>query len=121
MAEACTITTTKSGGAVRKLKFAWTSAADGTCTSAATDPVDGEVLGLTTVPDGVAAPTDDYDVALNDADSVDVLAGAGANRDTANTEHVTNPASLGYAKGPLTLEISNAGDSKQGTVYVWIR
>jgi hypothetical protein len=35
---------------------------------------------------GTTAPTDDYDIVINTAGGVDILGGAGANRDTANTE-----------------------------------
>jgi hypothetical protein len=46
---------------------------------------------------------------------------AGANRDTANTEQVLG-SSLGcVANDTLSLVVSNAGDTKQGTVYVYIR
>ncbi|HOD75263.1 MAG TPA: hypothetical protein PKJ17_04505 [Syntrophorhabdaceae bacterium] len=35
---------------------------------------------------GTTAPTDDYDIVINTAGGADLLGGAGANRDTANTE-----------------------------------
>lgn len=35
---------------------------------------------------GATAPTDDYDIVINTAGGADLLGGAGANRDTANTE-----------------------------------
>jgi hypothetical protein len=35
---------------------------------------------------GSTAPTDDYDIVINTAGGADLLGGAGANRDTANTE-----------------------------------
>lgn len=35
---------------------------------------------------GSTAPTDDYDIVINTAGGFDILGGAGANRDTANTE-----------------------------------
>lgn len=108
-------------GTVKKLTFAWTSDEDGDAQVAGSEVLDGKLIGLTTIPDGVAAPTDNYDLVLNDADGHDVLLGAGANRDTANTEHVAE-ASLGaVAHSPLTLVVSNAGDTKEGTVVVYIR
>ncbi len=45
----------------------------------------GELLRMVTNP-GATAPTNLYDVVLNDGDSVDVLYGAGANLLTATTE-----------------------------------
>ena len=47
--------------------------------------ISGKLLAIETNP-GSTAPTDNYDIALDDAEGHDVLEGAGANRDTANTE-----------------------------------
>jgi hypothetical protein len=112
-------------GTVKKVKFEWTSgdgAEGGTAAGTTDNAYSGEVLRLVTVP-GVApnAPTDDYDVVVNDEDTTDVLMGAGANRDTANTEQVLG-SSLGcVANDKLSLAITNAGDAKKGTVYLYIR
>lgn len=124
MAESCTITE-ETYGSVKKVKWAWTSAADGTVGAAAvssttTNAYNGEIIRLVTDP-GATAPTDDYDIVVNDADGNDVLMGAGANRDTTNTEQVL-ASSLGcVANDTLTLLVTNAGDSKVGTVYLYIR
>jgi len=121
MAASCTVTERKYGS-VKLIKYAWTSAADGSVSQASTEAYDGQILAVATVPDGVAAPTDDYDIELQDDNSLDVLAGAGANRDTANTEYVTAKESLGaVAKSKLTISVTNAGDTKKGILYVWIR
>jgi len=120
MAEGCTLTE-KTSGSVKSITFAWTTAADGTCTQATTEKYDGQVIFVCTDP-GATAPTDNYDIALNDDNGVDVLAGAGANRDTADTEYIAAKESLGaVANSILTMEITNAGDSKIGTLYVYIR
>lgn len=120
MAEACTLTEYNTG-TVKCIKFEWTTAADGTCTQETTERYDGQVIFVCTDP-GATAPTDNYDIALNDLNTVDVLAGAAANRDTANTEYITAKENLGaVANSTLTMEITNAGDSKIGTLYVWIR
>ena len=47
--------------------------------------ISGRLLFLETNP-GATAPTDNYDITIEDADGHDVLEGVGANRDTANTE-----------------------------------
>ena len=108
---------------VRKITWSWTSgtgAEGGTVTKVTTKAYDGRVIALTTDP-GVTAPTDNYDIEVLDADGHDVLLGAGANRDTANTEFVTE-ASLGAVAGStLTLSITNAGDAKVGVVVLWVR
>ncbi|MDD4867431.1 MAG: hypothetical protein PHQ28_10055 [Mycobacterium sp.] len=120
--EAITITETNVGS-VKKIKLAWTSGSGGESPATATTfSYSGQVMQLTTVPSGGGtAPTDNYDLTLADADGVDVLAGGGADRDTANTEHV-RASSLGMVAGSvLTLTVANAGNSKQGTAYVYIR
>jgi hypothetical protein len=107
---------------VKKIKFAWTSAADGTASGATTKPYDGKVYLLTTVPaGGGSAPTDNYDLTITDSDSVDVLAGAGADRDTANTEQVVGTSLGAVAGSVLTINVANAGNAKSGTCYLYIR
>lgn len=105
----------------KKVAFAWTSDGSGDATGTTSAAFDGKIEGLTTIPDGVAAPTDNYDITITDADGHDVLLGAGANRDTANTEHVTSASLAAVAGSKLTLTVANAGASKQGTAIVWVR
>jgi len=117
-----TVTATElTRSSVKKLTFAWTSSAGGAADGTSTSAFDGKIIGFTTIPDGVAAPTDNYDVVLNDADGHDVLLGAGLNRDTANTEHVTEGSLAGVANSKLTLGVTNAGNAKSGTVIVYVR
>lgn len=106
---------------IRKITFAWTSDAAGAADATTVNPFAGKAIGLTTIPSGAAAPTDDYDVRILDADGHDVLLGAGLNRDTANTEHVPEASMAGVAGSKLTLEVRNAGNAKQGTVILWLR
>lgn len=114
------VTTEITHTSAKKITFAWTSAS-GAADATTTGAFDGKVVGLTTDPDSGAAPDDNYDVVVNDADGHDVLLGAGANRDTANTEHVAE-ANLGAVAGSkLTLGITNAGNAKEGVVVLWIR
>ncbi|MGE0229984.1 MAG: hypothetical protein AB7I38_17065 [Dehalococcoidia bacterium] len=108
-------------GSVKKVSFAWTSDASGNADAQTSLAYNGEVVRLVTDPDGTAAPTDNYDVAVNDEDGADVLMGAGANRDTANTEQVL-ASSLGVvANDKLTLQVTNAGNAKSGVVRIYIR
>lgn len=106
---------------VGKVTFAWTSSAGGAADGTTSHVYSGKIERLVTVPAGGGdAPSDDYDVAIHDDDGVDVLLGAGANRDTANTEQV-GAASLGIvANDKLTLHITNAGNAKQGTVHLYL-
>lgn len=118
---AVTLTEKVSVGSIKKVTAAWTSNGSGAATGATTTVLDGKLIGLTTIPSGAAAPTDNYDVTVTDSDGHDVLLGAGANRDTANTEHVTEGSLAAVSHSPLTFTIANAGDTKQGTVILYIR
>ena len=94
---------------------------DGTASGQTTKVYNGAIMRLVTVPSGTAAPTADYDIVVNDQDSTDVLMGAGIDRHTSNTEQVL-ASSLGVvAYDKLTLSVTNAGTSKEGTVYLYIR
>jgi len=108
---------------VKKVRILWisgTGADVGEADGTSTEYYDGEVLMFVTDPQA-AAPTDDYDVEIRDGDGIDILAGAGADRDTANTEYVLK-SSLGcISNDRLTLRVRNAGDTKSGVVYLYIR
>ena len=110
---------------VKKIKFEWTSegAGDnaGKATKTTAKAYSGEIIRLVTIPDGDTAPTNEYDVVVNDEDGTDVLMGAGANRSNANTEQVL-AANLGcVANDQLSLSISGAGESKKGTTILYVR
>lgn len=118
-----TVTTTEvRHGSVKKIVFAWVSGSGGeAATGSTTYGYDGEVIGLTTIPSGAAAPTDDYDITVADAGGHDVLLGAGQNRDTVNTEHVARASLAGAADSILTITVTNAGNSKAGTAILYVR
>lgn len=107
----------------KKIVAAWTSDnATGAVSGTTTAAFDGAIIGLTTIPGaGAAAPDDNYDVAITDVDGHDVLLGAGANRDTLNTEHVTSATLACVAGSKLTVAITNAGNANTGTVILWVR
>lgn len=110
-------------GPVRRVKAVWVSDdSAGTASGTTTYGYNGKCELLTTVPAAAgAAPTDNYDITVTDADGVDVLAGGGANRDTANTEQVLGTSLGAVATSKLTVSIANAGNSKGGTIYLDIR
>lgn len=110
---------------IKKIKIAWTSDASGNVNGGAalsTKVYSGKIIAVQTVPSGGGtAPTTLYDLVLNDADGFDVLLGAGANRSATVTESVAD-ASLGaVVESTLELVVSNAGNAKQGTVYIFVR
>lgn len=107
---------------IKKIKAAWTSDdTTGAVSGTTTYPYSGRLIGAITVPDGVAAPDADYDIAVNDDDSVDVALGALQDRHTSNTEYVAEASMAGVAGSKLTIAITAAGNSKKGTVYLYIR
>lgn len=124
MAETC-VCTEEIHGTVKKIAWDWLSAADGSVGSVTgrvtTNTYNGAVLRAVFVPDAAATqPSDNYDVVINDADGYDILAGQGANK--SNAAAVTVVASMGaVANDTLTLGVTNAGDSKGGIVYLYIR
>lgn len=101
------------------VECAWTSSAGGTASETTSFDLHGQVLWAAFVPDGVAAPTDNYDVTVTDERGYDVLCGAGANRDTANTEYITSGLGA-VASSRLTFSVANAGNAKSGKVALWI-
>jgi hypothetical protein len=102
---------------VKKIKWAWVCTDAGAVSSACTKVLNGEILKVVFVP---TDPTDQYDAVLNDNDSVDLLFGQGANLSGTNTIVLTE--GLGAVCGGLvTLVISNAGNAKGGTTYLYVR
>ncbi|MEN6375532.1 MAG: hypothetical protein ABFD75_12260 [Smithella sp.] len=101
-----------------------TGAVSATTTTAITDQIAGKYIVLVVTDPGATAPTDDYDITITDANGVDVMGGALANRDTANTEQAL--PLMGTFGGPrpiataLTLNVTNAGNSKIGSVIIYL-
>jgi hypothetical protein len=108
-------------GTVKKVSWAITSSDTGTATSTTDYSFSGEILRLVVKPGAAAVqPTDQFDIAINDADGYDTLAGQGANLSNAAT--TTAVASMGcVANDKLSLSASNMGDQKTATVIVYIR
>jgi len=122
MAGSAMVFTEITHGTIKKIKAAWTSDdTTGAVSGTTTYPYSGKLIGAITVPDGTAAPSDNYNIAVNDDDSVDVALGALAARDTADTEYVAEASMAGVAHSKLTIAITAAGNSKKGTLYLFIR
>ncbi len=121
---------------IRKIIIDWVSdASDGTCVIT-TRKIVGSLIKAVTDP-GATAPTDNYDINITDPEGVDVLAvciaaGRLADRDTANSEQayffVENLDASALASSvhpvvcdPLTITITNAGNSKLGQLILYYR
>jgi len=127
MAASCTIVSNKQKE-VEKISFDWTADSDGDCSGKSTATFSGCIKRVVIIPDDTDTPTDQYDVVINDDDGIDVLAGAGADcpgGTNAATLHLTpvttKKVETLICNTKLTLQVSNAGDSKKGKVYVFIR
>ncbi len=107
---------------IQKVSWDWLSATGGAVTSAASGFFMGKIVRAILASDsGGTAPTNLYDVVIEDDDGLDVLAGAGANVTAAATVHVTDPTKVLYLRsGTLTLKVTNAGDAKGGVVTLYI-
>tara|TARA_Y100000310_G_scaffold333073_1_gene409890 strand:+ start:2088 stop:2450 length:363 start_codon:yes stop_codon:yes gene_type:complete len=108
-------------GSVKKIKAEWTSDASGDVSgNSTTNFYNGKLIMVATDPHATA-PTDNYDIVLNDSDSIDLAQGNLANRDTADTEYVAE-ANLGaVVNSKITPVVSNAGNAKRGTIYIYLR
>lgn len=112
-------------GSVRKIVIACTAdAANGSFPATVlTTKFEGRLLAIVTNP-GSTAPTDDYDIAITDAEGLDVLKGVGANRDTANTESAailyssTSVNPVVDESDTLTLAITNNSNNSATVVIV---
>lgn len=110
------------------VSIAWTAdASAATIPNTAITGLYGFLIKAVTNP-GSTAPTDNYDIALNDPDdsSFDALEGQLANRDTANTEQVYPKASGAlvpiFLCGDYTLAISgNSVNSATGLIVLYLK
>ena len=122
-----TVAITSVGGGITKITIAWTSTAGGAVSANAFAAPRGELLQVKFVPgSGGTQPSDLYDITLIDTDSVDVLAGAGANLSNAAGSFkvpsfgaTTLFRYLHDGAQNLDLVVANAGAAKTGTVTLW--
>lgn len=131
MAGAVTVTRTQTHLDVEGRRYleaitvAWTAdASDGSVPDTVIHNVRGTLERLVTQP-GSTAPTDNYDVTLTDADGFDVLGGAGADRDTANTEEAAIALGTYFQRtvaGDLTFSLANNSvNSATGTATLYVK
>lgn len=121
-------------GSMRKVIVDWTSDDATGAVSGTTAKIVGTLIKAVTDP-GSAAPTDNYDIAITDELSADVLAACQstlANRDTTNTEQVyflvldAAVTPLAQSVHPvvcdkLTISITNAGNAKNGQLVLYYK
>lgn len=119
---------------IRRVICTWTSDDATGAVSGTTAKLVGSLVKAVTDP-GAAAPTDNYDIAITDDYSVDVLAACQstlANRHTTNTQQtyfmLLDAAGTPLAQSlhpvvcsPLTVSITNAGNAKNGVLVLFYR
>lgn len=113
---------------VRVVSISWTADDDG-YTTGTLRRLSGTILRVVTNPaDGDEAPSDNWGVTLTDRDGIDVFAGKGANRDTADSEAFVpligdgaTTDQLVTVAGELTLAVSSAGPSKSGVIRIYLQ
>ncbi len=123
-------------GNVRKIICTWTSDASAGTVTGTTSKISGTLIRAVTDPAAAgAAPSDNYDIVLTDETGADVLGSCKKgliDRDTSNTEEVyfqvlnTDTSPLSTSQQPvvcdkLTVSITNAGNSKQGVLYLYFK
>lgn len=121
-----TVTTTNIAGIgnanIVRYTIAWASNASGAVSGHAFTHAKGRLIEIKFVPGTVGdQPTNLYDITVVDTDGLDILAGAGANLSNATPSYVI-PSAPFYLDGTFQIDlvVANAGDTKKGTVYLYI-
>jgi len=110
---------------IKKLTFSWTSNSTG-CADYSTSGVSGILYRCVIKPTTAATqPTSNYDVLINDANSVDLLGGQGGNLSKSTSSNIvfgtTGINAPTAFDGVLTLDVAQAGSAKTGTVIMYYR
>lgn len=121
------------GAPIHYVTIAWTSTSGGAADITLASISGWIIKGVTVPAGGGSAPTDNYDIDITDANSVNILSNCKTglhDRDTANTEEVyffvlnqdATALSTGCSpvvSGALTVSITNAGNAKSGTLILY--
>ena len=112
---------------IKVLRIEWTADEDDGSVPDTTIDVTGiqgwSIFALITTP-GTTAPTDNYDIVLEDEDEIDLLGGAASNRDNATTERVSplfganNPVPVPVTESMVFKLTGNSVNSASGLVKV---
>lgn len=135
MAGTIAFTYDRGPGPVKRVIADWVSdASAGTALATTSAKIVGRIVKSVTVPSATAAPSDNYDIALADEESVNPLAGCDDTLDNLSTSatqeryfFVEDTDSSPLAKSvhpvvcsPITVSIANAGNSKAGKLVLYV-
>jgi len=121
MTESVTITEVSEKAGYSKISYLYVTATDGTATGETLGDYTGRILYVISDP-GATAPTEGWDFQIQNEDNYDLIKGAGTDRSASITEYLQGETDgLGCAvREKLTLEVENGGNTKGGTVVVYI-
>ena len=100
------------------MAFTWTCDATGVVETHIAQPLVGALLTLKTKP-GTPAPTDLYDITVEDNNAIDILGGKGADRSATVGQSVAVDFHVDAPN--FVIKIANAGISKQGFFELVVR
>lgn len=134
MAGAIVVNTSKVDVAITKYEITWVSDASGNVSGSTFNMKHGTIISVEFEPGaGALAPTDLYDVDMEDEHGVSMFdngAGTtiGANLSAVAASHAvplfglagTSLVRRWHQGGPVELQVANAGDSNAGTVTVYV-
>lgn len=107
---------------VKKIVMPWVSDASGDAVVQTTNIYDGKIIAVAIIPGaGAVQPTNEYDLTLTDSLGIDLLLGGGADASNTTPAVINQFLTLAAAGEKLTLTVSNAGDTKEGTLVVYLR
>lgn len=96
--------------------------AAGDVTAETTATINGQISRVAVNPDNTDTPTTGWDFVLKDEDDIDLLCGAGADRDADGSkasEQVAPCPPCPAVKSKLTFTVANGGNAKKGVVKVY--
>ena len=104
------------------LTWQFTTDASGDITQESTATINGQISRVVTNPDNTDTPTTLWDLTVADEDGVDILCGAGADRDVADSgasEQIAPCPPCPAIQSKLTFTVANGGNAKKGVVVVY--
>lgn len=116
---------------IQKWVITWATTSGGAFSQPIGHKINGTLIGIETVPDAGGTQPSSYGFTLTDEQGRDVAGGLGVTRSTTVTEIIApivsvTVNSIQYPRDVvlydnLTLAVTSAGNSKGGTMYLYVR